>query len=152
MASEYLAHQLEGLYNEWARANHSRAIWRLNYLFYDLGLFWVRRLNRTHIHNIYQISPYLLYYFCNMTTAELSKRQQIVRTVVGSQELEGAPMDVRMRQALEAFAQGKLSIDDLLALARQIAESGVLAAPIDGLYSLRSHKWSLHRPRHRSHA
>ena len=49
-------------------------------------------------------------------------------------------MDVRMRQALEAFAQGKLSIDDLLALARQIAESGVLAAPIDGLYSLRSHK------------
>ena len=75
-----------------------------------------------------------------MTTAELSKRQQIVRTVVGSQELEGAPMDVRMRQALEAFAQGKLSIDDLLALARQITESGVLAAPIDGLYSLRSHK------------
>jgi len=75
-----------------------------------------------------------------MTTAELSKRQQIVRTVVGSQELEGTPMDVRMRQSLEAFAQGKLSIDDLLALARQIAESGVLAAPIDGLYSLRSHK------------
>ena len=71
-----------------------------------------------------------------MTTAELSKRQQIVRTVVGSQELEGAPMDVRMRQALEAFAQGKLSIDDLLALARQIAESGVLAAPIDGLYRI----------------
>ena len=61
-----------------------------------------------------------------MTTAELSKRQQIVRTVVGSQELEGAPMDVCMRYSL--------------ALTRQIAESGVLAAPIDGLYSLRSHK------------
>ena len=87
---------------------------------------------------------FLLAYCINiilyMTTAELSKRQQIVRTAIGSQELEGAPMDVRMRQALEAFAQGKLSIDDLLALARQIAESGVLAAPIDGLYSLRSHK------------
>ena len=71
-----------------------------------------------------------------MITAELSKRQQIVRTVIGSQELEGAPMDLRMKQALEAFAQGKLSVNDLLALARQIAESGVLAAPIDGLYSL----------------
>ena len=67
-----------------------------------------------------------------MTTAELSKRQQIVRTVVGSQELEGAPMDVRMRQALEAFAQGKLSVDNLLALARRIAEDagrGSLASP-----------------------
>ncbi|QUB37461.1 hypothetical protein J5A52_05020 [TM7 phylum sp. oral taxon 349] len=71
-----------------------------------------------------------------MTTAELSKRQQTVRTVI----VEGTLMDVHMKQALKAFAQGKLSIDDLLALARQIAESGVLAAPIDGLYSLRSHK------------
>ena len=32
-------------------------------------------------------------------------------------------MDVHMRQALEAFAQGKISVDDLAALARQIAES-----------------------------
>ena len=73
------------------------------------------------------ICQFLLAYCINiilyMTTAELSKRQQIVRTVVGSQELEGAPMDVCMRQPLEAFAQGKLSVNDLLALARQIAES-----------------------------
>ena len=41
-------------------------------------------------------------------------------------------MDVRMRQALEAFAQGKLSVDNLLALARRIAEDagrGSLASP-----------------------
>lgn len=66
---------------------------------------------------------YLLYCSIYMTTAELSKRQRIVRTVIGSQELEGTPMDVHMRQALEAFAQGKISVDDLAALARQIAES-----------------------------
>ena len=86
------------------------------------------------------ICQFLLAYCINiilyMTTAELSKRQQTVRTVI----VEGTLMDVHMKQALKAFAQGKLSIDDLLALARQIAESGVLAAPIDGLYSLRSHK------------
>ena len=57
-----------------------------------------------------------------MTAAELSRRQQIIRTVIGSQELEGMPMNVRMRQVLEAFAQGKISVDDLLALVRRCTE------------------------------
>ncbi len=51
------------------------------------------------------IRQFLLAYCINiilyMTTVELSKRQQIVRTVVGSQELEGAPMDVCMRYSLK---------------------------------------------------
>ena len=57
-----------------------------------------------------------------MTAAELSRRQQTARIVIVSQEFEGMPMDVRMRQVLEAFSQGKISVDDLLALARQCTE------------------------------
>lgn len=57
-----------------------------------------------------------------MTAAELSRRQQIIRTVIGSQEFEGMPMDARMRQVPEVFAQRKISVDDLLALARRCTE------------------------------
>ena len=57
-----------------------------------------------------------------MTAEELSRRQQTARIVIVSQEFEGMPMDVRMRQVLEAFAQGKISVDDLLELVRRCTE------------------------------
>ncbi|WP_223909422.1 antitoxin VbhA family protein [Actinomyces capricornis] len=48
-----------------------------------------------------------------MTTAELNHRKRIVRAVIGSQELEGAPVSTQTKRVLDAFARGEATGQDL---------------------------------------
>lgn len=48
-----------------------------------------------------------------MTTAERLKRQRIVDVVIGSQELEGGAVSPEIRTILTAFAEGRVSANDL---------------------------------------
>lgn len=50
-----------------------------------------------------------------MTTAELNHRKRIVRAVIGSQELEGAPVSAQTKRVLEEFVNGHFTATDLLA-------------------------------------
>lgn len=48
-----------------------------------------------------------------MTTKELNHRKQIVRTVIGSQELEGVPIGAQTKRIFDAFARGEVTVQDL---------------------------------------
>ena len=50
-----------------------------------------------------------------MTTAERTQRQQLVRAIIGSHELEGVAVTNATKRLLEAFARGDVSADELVA-------------------------------------
>ena len=53
-----------------------------------------------------------------MTAAEITQRQQLIRAIIDSHELEGVAVTNTTKRLLEAFARGDVSADELVAQAQ----------------------------------
>ncbi len=53
-----------------------------------------------------------------MTAAEITQRQQLIRAIIGSHELEGVAVTNATKRLLETFARGDVSADELVAQAQ----------------------------------